>query len=457
MIVRFDVFRRRRGIGSASCAASRAASSAAGSAASRAVRGGMTLVELLVVISIMMILTAVVLPRVNLGVKERKTKNAADMVSVYFNQARNRAIETGRPCGVLFERIDDRPNGAGILYQVQEPLPYSGDTTDAVMKVIDVTTPVTTPDPNLLGYTYLQAAFRVSDLSDGLVRNGDLIQIGGQGPWYEIVDIPSVTSTTGNNPFLVEPDPNSPNYKYILFQGKTPGNSNPVYLPSAEDWIDTHFLTLRRQRMGNERMPYYELGDVDSSGNQKWSGPFSFTIRRQPIAGEGYAARSMVPPLKLPKSTTIDLSASGVGSTLWGDETVLTKSLAIMFGPSGAVSGIYGMSDVTSKTTQSIYLLIGLEDQLNKTFIENYHNNESEYPEYQEIAEVNKDSEAKEDVRPNWQLPSSRWVVIDPVSGIVHTAEMMPPEKWFTAPGTEAEGIREARTIAAERTERGGH
>ena len=399
MIVRFDVFRRRRGIGSASCAASCAASraascatsSAAGSAASRAVRGGMTLVELLVVISIMMILTAVVLPRVNLGVKERKTKNAADMVSVFFNQARNRAIETGRPCGVLFERIDDRPNGAGILYQVQEPLPYSGDTTDAVMKVIDVTIPVTA-DTSLLGYTYLQAAFRDGELSDGLVRNGDLIQIGGQGPWYEIYGEQVLASC---KIYPENENKDNINYSYLKFSKGISNEDNPTYLPddTGNQWLDSHFLILRTPKMGNERTPYYPHG----SSPQKWSGPFSFTIRRQPIAGEGYAARSMVPPLKLPKSTTIDLSASGVGAMLWGDPYVdpsdvgnsQTKgSVAIMFGPSGAVSGIYGMNDVISKTTQSIYLLIGLEDQLNKTFVEglNVRADSNPYPEYHEDA-----------------------------------------------------------------------
>ena len=78
------------------------------------------------------------------------------------------------------------------------------------------------------------------------------------------------------------------------------------------------------------------------------------------------------------------------------------------------------------------------------------------------VDDVEDDPEADEEKRPNWQLPSSRWVVIDPVSGIVHTAVNAVAGDWYeeresTDDYAESYGIREARTIAAERTERGGH
>ena len=101
----------------------------------RPTRRGLTLVELLVVITIMMLLAAFVLPKFQLNSKTRKIREAARMINVYLGVARNRAVETGRPCGVMFQRLANQPRGAAMLFQVEVPPLYAGDTMDARVRV----------------------------------------------------------------------------------------------------------------------------------------------------------------------------------------------------------------------------------------------------------------------------------------------------------------------------------
>ena len=66
---------------------------------------GLTLVELLVVISIMVLLTAAVLRMMRFDTDGRRVREAARALNVYLGSARSHAIETGRPCGVMFRRL----------------------------------------------------------------------------------------------------------------------------------------------------------------------------------------------------------------------------------------------------------------------------------------------------------------------------------------------------------------
>ena len=67
---------------------------------------------MLIVISIIMILTVVTLKAIQ-PTGDRRVREAAREVNVYISSARNRAIEIGRPCGVIFHRATgtNTPNG----------------------------------------------------------------------------------------------------------------------------------------------------------------------------------------------------------------------------------------------------------------------------------------------------------------------------------------------------------
>ncbi|HEV3339701.1 MAG TPA: prepilin-type N-terminal cleavage/methylation domain-containing protein, partial [Pirellulales bacterium] len=64
---------------------------------------GVTLIELLVVIMIMLMISVITIPVVAPALSNRQIRESARMVDVFLNGARNRAAQTGRPVGVVFE------------------------------------------------------------------------------------------------------------------------------------------------------------------------------------------------------------------------------------------------------------------------------------------------------------------------------------------------------------------
>ena len=67
---------------------------------------GLTLIELLVVGTIIIAVTVASLPVVKPMLESQMTKTGAQIVSTALNRAKNRALSTGRPCGVRFETWD---------------------------------------------------------------------------------------------------------------------------------------------------------------------------------------------------------------------------------------------------------------------------------------------------------------------------------------------------------------
>lgn len=90
-------------------------------------RPGVTLVELLVVILVMLMITAVTIPAIRPALEGRKIREAARMVEVFLNGARNRAIASGHSVGVLIEPDPNEPSQCISLSYVEQPGPYSGD------------------------------------------------------------------------------------------------------------------------------------------------------------------------------------------------------------------------------------------------------------------------------------------------------------------------------------------
>lgn len=90
-------------------------------------RGGMTLIELLIVVSILMIITSVSLRTMSADTKGRRQREAARAISVYLGVARSRAMELGRPCGVRFEK--------GLISQVETPPTLAGGSINSTCSV----------------------------------------------------------------------------------------------------------------------------------------------------------------------------------------------------------------------------------------------------------------------------------------------------------------------------------
>ena len=277
-------------------------------------RAGMTLVELLVVITIMMILAGFVVPKLQMNGGSRRTREAARMVNVYLGVARNRAVETGRPCGVMFQRISNDPNdpqstGCATLFQVEVPPLYAGDMDNSRVRVqsggatllIEETVPTTT-------------------ITNTLIHIGDKIQFNGQGPWFEIIG-PDL-----DNDGVLDP-PASVGLPQQMVARVDAANANHIPWPTAPPLPSA-----------------------------------SFQIQRQPT-------QTMTPPLILPTATVVDLATSGDNSRPARFDTN-EGSVIVVFSPNGTVSQCLWTDPTMASPRQSLvpteplFFLIGRADQL---------------------------------------------------------------------------------------------
>src|SRR6478672_8785942 len=107
-------------------------------------RSAYTLAEMLVVMTIMLILVAITLPAIKNVMQGGNSRESSRQLNAYFAMAKARALQTGRPCGVMM--MCDLPlglsePGTGLngmplwptklvtkLYLAEVPQPYSGST-----------------------------------------------------------------------------------------------------------------------------------------------------------------------------------------------------------------------------------------------------------------------------------------------------------------------------------------
>lgn len=337
---------------------------------------GITLVELLVVITIMMLLAAVTVPALQPMMASRQIREAARATNVFFGAAREHAREMGRPHGVWIERWDVQRQGATTLFQAEIPPPYAGEALNSTVMMTRLS--------ESGGFAY----FRVSvptpaDFNHALIRIGDRMQVNFQGPWYEI------TGTDANSDGVADADVNS------------------------DGILDAvPFLATVDLRQGGQ-VPWTQAGSP-------W-GPMPFRIMRQPV-------KSSVAPLSLPGTTVIDLYESGTGTRMFEPRNADdSKPVIVMFSPNGGIDRIYCRelhwnSDGSSSTflnwteihpTAPVYFLIGRRDRLAASVKTITSGAPDPAP----------DSPLAEDGLRNWQDLNNLWVTIQPQTGLVATTE----------------------------------
>ena len=398
----------------------------------------MTLIELLVVISILMILTVMVVPRLQPAAEERAIREAARTVNIYLNAARNQAVASGRPVGVLFRRNEATPNAATILEQVEIPAVYAGETINAAVRVQDWTIAnpnVTPPTYYWPGMTVLKVRVRVGELSNGLIRRGDLVKLNQQGPTYRIEK-----DSADNSDFLTTDSPTVlvDGSGFIRFADATDAN--------GDTWSDEQ-LTLVASLDMVPQTPWPKHPGTNPPA--PWSNPVSFAIARQPyfsVAGGSFAAMcSAVEPLQLPSRTAVDLAFSGRDGMLWGggpgaefqqSSATDTSAVVIMFSPTGSVAAVYRGNQGPLPATGPIFLLIG---------------------KWARMADLDGPGgvpdnipDGGDDELTNLQDITNFWVSISPQSGLVTTSEMGAQ----TDPAIS--DLQEARQYAQQSQSKGG-
>lgn len=275
---------------------------------------GFTLIELLVVVSIMVILLGLVATRMPSTKEGRRTRETARLINAYLSSARNRAIETGRPCGVTFRNFG---TGAAMnADQCEVPPSFCGET-ELSFAQIQVDTSTTSIAMRL--FDTGNPFYMISGLN--LVRPGDLIQFNCQGPMYRIHYGAAVT----------EPIP------------KTPPNNLDVNRYIITDASSPDIYASLSNLNQNTMVPWPKTPG--------WSPYVPYRIFRSPI--KGYAQ-----PLQMPVPAVVDLTASGLGTYFAG-----AGDFTIMFSPTGAVDCVYyGATRVIAG--DMIYLLVGSNERV---------------------------------------------------------------------------------------------
>ncbi|MDO4585918.1 MAG: prepilin-type N-terminal cleavage/methylation domain-containing protein [Planctomycetia bacterium] len=274
-------------------------------------RKGMTLIELLVVATIILMVTAISVPVLKPMMQSQATSNAAAVVSTYLNRARARAIQTGRPCGVMFEVWDgtnldmntgDPVAGASlVLRQVEVPPAYTGMTGAEMVSIpySDPSVPIMREDPDNPDINLYSIAS--NDIYwDVLVQNqtSARIQFDNMGPFYQL-------------------------------------SKNTV------------------QNSG-QTITYSEIREIPGIQVPRKRDGVPFKVLRDPKP-------TMTAPVGLPQGTVVDLDWSGTdkNTVQVSMEPMEPTKVQIMFLPNGSVDSISGLGLLNNIPDSTIYLMIG--------------------------------------------------------------------------------------------------
>ena len=259
---------------------------------------------MLIVITIIVILVGMATTLMRPDTEGRRIREAARMINVYISTARNRAMETGRPCGVVLETFNGT-DAVMLLDQCDVPPLYCGETEGSVARVqYDSATTVRVTLQTTGGAT--------EPLPECMVRRTDLIQFNGQGPMYSI-----------DNTTPVGSDDTKPNFNFVL--------------PT------TSFTATVVDPMQAPSLPWTTTGTV-----------VSYRIFRQPI-------KSAATPLQLPASVVVDMGASGID----GGVSFSGNTVEIVFNSNGAVDQVFAGG--AHYATDPICLLVGKRERVGNT------------------------------------------------------------------------------------------
>ena len=203
-------------------------------------RRGLTLTELLVVVAIVVIVTSVLAPLLTPSLEGREVREAARQVNAYFQQARARARELGRPVGVMIRRSPAGDLARDFGYQLslaEEPPPYTGVNSFSRARVLTFNN---VPSG--------QAMIRDSadpNSFQRFVQPNDLIRFNLRGPKYRVLQVKAATQQEQqlyNSPYKVVfdtigtpivhfADPNSVHFE--VFRRPRSTSSTPLELPTG--------------------------------------------------------------------------------------------------------------------------------------------------------------------------------------------------------------------------------
>ncbi len=362
----------------------------------RAKRSGVTLLELLVVASVMLTLAAVSVPAIKPMMESQQTSNAASVVSTYLNRARARAMTTGRPCGVTFEYYvgtcdegasldpdDDLGSACVVLRQVEVPPHYTGLDFGANVTV-QTNVPVDRDHNGTPDFVYEDSVvYNTPSNPDNpyfglpmrpLILNDPDCPVSGIDPYWEQFVGKEFSDKRMN----------------LSIQFDNCGPFYPIF-NDPDDFPGLYYVV---------KLPGLELPSRSK---------VSFKVKRNPRP-------TMTAPIGLTQGAVVDLEFSG-----WGEAELdlfaLGADVTVMFSPSGEVEYVQDGFG-THVPTETLYFLVGRWDRLTVLNVFDSGYVEDEYGDAVTLTE---------DGLWNYEDGSNFWVTVNPRTGLVSTVEVNPP------------------------------
>ncbi len=146
-------------------------------------RSGVTLIEMLVVVAIMMFMLGIAAPMFRPDQDGSVARDTARALNAYIQEARAKAIATGRPCGVAFIPFETYTSASVLAQQVESPPLYTGETYQSTVVVSGNATA-----PSL----------KFNDASENWTKKGNMIRFGSRGVWYEMTSATACKLQTGD-------------------------------------------------------------------------------------------------------------------------------------------------------------------------------------------------------------------------------------------------------------------
>ncbi len=363
-------------------------------------RHGFTLVELLTVLGVVSLLALLVLPSVKTLLTDRKSVNSATLVRNFLEAARARAVGSGLPVAVVFERLSSLPadiNGDGLINDT-DLAPNSRLISATATDPLPSGSPV---DTNFLPYN---ASIRLSMAEQPLPVTNAMLNvvtpIFARAPltrtpitWNSLFTPPveinqptlSPSEIESRNYFSIDVTSN-PLLKLFLIDGNGVSfNKSSTKHMIVESYVGANniwwFTTISSSGVLNNLEQAIPSNEIPANPVTGTAIP-SFTVfpKLRPING---------PAIQLPKGTCVDLSLSGfssVGNIIGRDQRLRFSSawlysstaapnaselrpIFIVFSPDGGLSRVYankmGSSvSVPVEIADDFFLHIGKIDQV---------------------------------------------------------------------------------------------
>jgi prepilin-type N-terminal cleavage/methylation domain-containing protein len=152
---------------------------------------GLTLVELLVVISILSLLAVTVLPNISGTIDSRRAKEASRGLSTFISRAQARALAAAEPRGLQIQPLVNDSAVALDFFVADVPQAYAGETTSSSVRL------ALTSDATRATLTFTADGTSSLLNSSGFCKDGDEIQVGASGPYFRFTpgvppDVPPV-------------------------------------------------------------------------------------------------------------------------------------------------------------------------------------------------------------------------------------------------------------------------